>query len=433
MQGYWSNAFRGLRREKVFSGLVVLIVSVGVAASTSMMVLLHALNADPLPGASDRVFHPQLEPSVAGRPPSEKGNLPDALMWMDAINLLHAPAGKRKAVILEGQITVRPASWTLRSHFAKAVYTQASFFQMFRVPFASGANWSAEDDERGARVVVLSRRMAQQTFGADDAIGRTFVMDDHPFRVVGVTGNWEPRPRFYNLSSGPYVEQEDVYLPLRTALDLSMQPSTSPACWGNELPDLSNLDKAACTWVDFWVELESAEERASYLQFLTGYSAQQNAAGRFYRLPQVALPNVKEWLTKNNVVPGIAKLQAFIAYSFLAICVFNAGALLLVVFLRRRKELGLRRALGATRKRLMMDLLLENSGLAIASAVGGSFLAWASIALLRTRPEAYYVTMHADPWMVFVGVTTAVTSIVVAILLPAWQVVRANPYSMLRS
>lgn len=433
MREYWRSIERGLRREGVFSLLILLIVSVGVAASTSMMVLLRTLNADPLPGVSDRVFHPQLEPSVVGRPPSNDGRLPDALTWTDGVNLLHASAGERKAIVLEGRVTVQPDSGASHSYFAKAIFTQADFFPMFRVPFAAGSGWPPSADDRRDRVVVLSKKVALQTFGTVDAIGRQFRMSDRSFRVVGVIDNWQPRPRYYDLANGPFADQEDVYLPLEAALDAAIEPITSPDCWGDEMPNLSNLNSAPCTWVGFWVELAAADQRSGYLHFLTNYSEQQRAAGRFYLPPRVALPNVKEWLSNNGVVPSVAKLQALIAYGFLFICIFNAAALLLIMLSRRRKELGLRRALGATRRQIVLDLMVENSGLAIGSAVGGSLLAWACVGLLRTRPEAYYAVIHADPWMVFVGVATAVVSILVATILPAWLVVRANPYSMLRS
>ncbi len=432
MGEYWHNVLRGLWRERVFSILIVLIVSIGVAATTSMMVLLRTLGADPLPESSGRIVHPQLEPSVAGRP-ADPGHLPDTLTWTDAQNLLHAPAGKRKAIILEGQVTIQPASGASHAYFAKAIFTQGDFFPMFHAPFASGAAWSHAADEQGDRVVVLSKKMALQAFGTVQAIGRLFTISDHVYRVVGILDAWHPSPRFYDLANGPFADQEDVYLPLRTAVDNAIEPTTSPECWGEAMPDLSNLDSAPCTWVDLWVELGATEPREGYLRFLTNYSEQQRAVGRFYRAPHAALPDIREWLDQHNVVPGIAKLQALIAYSFLGICIFNAAALLLIMLLRRRKELGLRRALGATRKRLITDLVMEHSGLAIASAVGGCLAAWACIRLLRTRPEAYYAVIHADPWMVFVGVSTAIVSIMLATLLPAWHVIRANPYSMLRS
>ena len=185
MREYWHNVLRGLRRERVFSVLIVLIVSIGVAASTSMMVLLRTLGADPLPESSGRVVHPQLEPSGAGRP-ADPGHLPDALMWTDALNLLHAPAGKRKAIILEGQVTIQPASGTSHAYFAKAIFTQGDFFPMFRAPFAAGTAWSHAADEQGARVVVLSKKMALQAFGTVQVIGRLFTISDHAYRVVGI-------------------------------------------------------------------------------------------------------------------------------------------------------------------------------------------------------------------------------------------------------
>ncbi|WP_449428030.1 ABC transporter permease [Rhodanobacter umsongensis] len=432
MNYYWKIAINGFMRQWTFSVVIVVIISIGIAASTSMMMVLHTLNADPLPGVSDRVFHPQLEPSVAGR--SASGDeLPDALMWDDAMNLLHAKAGKRKATILEGQVTVVPQEGASHSYFAKALFTQAAFFQMFRVPFTSGGSWTTNEDAGGAHVVVVTNDLAQRTFGSVDAVGRTLRLGDVDFRVVGVIGSWNPRPRFYDLGDGPFAAGEQIYMPLNTSRALSIEPWSSPACWGKGMPDMDHLDRAPCTWVTFWVELETAKERNNYLKFLANYSTQQKAAGRFYGAPNVRLSNVTEWLTANRVVPNAARLQSFIAYSFLLICIFNAAGLLMVMFLRRRRELGLRRALGATKQQVFLHLFAETSGLALASAISGSLLTWVALAILRNRPEAYYANIQVDAWMVLVGLLMAIIATLVATLLPAWQVTRGNPYLMLKS
>ncbi|MCW0203065.1 ABC transporter permease [Rhodanobacter thiooxydans] len=432
MNYYLKLAINGFRRQWTFSVVIVVIISIGIAASTSMMMVLHTLNADPLPSASDRVFHPQLEPSVAGR--SASGDeLPDALMWDDAMNLLRAQAGKRKATLLEGQVTVVPRAGASYSYFAKALFTQAAFFQMFRVPFASGGSWTRSDDTDGAHVVVVSNDLAQRTFGSVDAVGHTLRLGDVDFRIVGVIGNWNPRPRFYDLANGPFAPGEQIFMPLNTSRALSIAPRSSPACWGDGMPDMAHLDRAPCTWVAFWVELETAKDRDSYLKFLANYSNQQKAAGRFYGAPNVRLSNVSEWLTANRVVPSAARLQSFIAYSFLLICIFNAAGLLMVMFLRRRRELGLRRALGATKRQVFLHLLAETSGLALASAVGGSLLTWAALAILRTRPEAYYADIQVNAWMILMGLLMAIIATLAATFLPAWQVIRGNPYLMLKS
>jgi putative ABC transport system permease protein len=419
------------RRHPAFAALIVVVLSIGTAASTSMMAVLHTLSADPLPLAGGRIVHPQLDPSVIGRP--KEIRLPDALMWVDAMNLLNAPLGRRKAVILEGQVTVVPEGEGSHPFFAKAAYTQSSFFQMFRASFRDGSAWDAEADGGAAHVVVVSRAFAEKVFGTPDVVGRTLRLEMTDFIVVGILGQWAPRPRFYDLAEGAFSAPEDVFLPLETARALHMSPNSSPECWGSGMPDLSNLERAPCTWVELWVELDSSAQRAEYRNFLEKYSLEQKALGRFQGPPRVALLDVTEWLSSKKVIPGSARLQTVIAYGFLLICVFNASGLLLIMFLRRKRELGLRRALGATKRDIFVQLIVEVSGVAIVSAASSSLLTWAVLTLIRLRPEAYYAYVQPDVEIILVGFGLSLLASALATLLPAWQAARASPFSMLKS
>lgn len=431
MTYYFRTLGNVFRRHPAFSFLIIIIISIGTAASTSMIAVLYTLHADPLPGLSDRIFHPQLEPSVAGHSPS--ASLPDSLMWLDAMNLLHASAGKRKAVILEGQVTVVPQAGDAHSYFAKAVYTQQTFFGMFQTPFAAGGAWNPAADEQGAHVAVVSSASAIKAFGQTDVVGRVIRLGKSDFQIVGVLGDWDPHPRFYDLANGAFAPADDVFLPMKTSRELGMSPSASPACWGNGMPDFNDLEHAPCTWVEFWVELESGTQRDSYLAFLRHYVSQQKALGRFYGAPRVKLSNVTEWLSSKNIVPGSARLQAFIAYSFLLICILNASGLLLVMFMRRQRELGLRRTLGATKRQIVFQLVAEVSGLALISALSTCLWTWCLLRVIRLRPESYYAYVVADKNMVFAGLTLSLLATLIATFIPAWQVTRGSPYAMLKS
>ncbi|MCQ7044099.1 hypothetical protein MRO49_25370, partial [Escherichia coli] len=86
----------------------------------------------------------------------------------------------------------------------------------------------------------------------------------------------------------------------------------------------------------------------AYKQYLENYSDQQRRAGRFERPNNVRLRSVMEWLDYRRVVPRDVRLQVWLAFGFLAVCLLNTVGLLLAKFLRRSSEIGVRRALGAS-------------------------------------------------------------------------------------
>jgi putative ABC transport system permease protein len=429
---YWKLSVGALRRNPGFTALIVLIIALGIGASTTMLVVLHSLNADPVPGKGGRLFHPQLQPSVAGRPPAQ-GVLPASLMWPDALNLLAANKAIRQAITIEGQVTLMPSQGIAHARMAKAMFAGRDMFTMFDAKFAAGAPWDATEEANSAHVAVISGDLARQAFGTVAAVGRSLRLGDVDFQVVGVLGNWAPRPRFFDLSGGAFSAAEQVYLPLTTARALSLEPGSSPECWGDGMPDMDKLELAPCTWVELWVELPTAASREIYLNFLRAYWLRQKAAGRFYGDAQVALPSLSEWLETGRVVPNAARLQAAIAYCFLLICIFNAAGLLMVMFMRRKRELGLRRALGATRRQIFLQLLAETAGIGLASVAFGAGVTWGLLHYVRLRPEAYYAHVEVDSTIVLLGIALTLLATLAATLVPAWQVTRGAPFVMLKS
>ncbi len=111
---------------------------------------------------------------------------------------------------------------------------------------------------------------------------------------------------------------------------------------------------------------------ADYRRYLENYSSQQRQAGRFKHPPNVRLRTVMEWLDFNGAVPSDVRLQLWLALGFLGVCLVNTVGLLLAKFLRRSGEIGVRRALGASRGQIFLQCLVE------AGAVGVVGACWAS-------------------------------------------------------
>ena len=123
-----------------------------------------------------------------------------------------------------------------------------------------------------------------------------------------------------------------------------------------------------------------------YREFLVHYSEQQKALGRFQRPPNTRLHDLMGCLDYNHVVPGSVQLQALLALGFMLVCLVNTVALLLVKFLRHSHELGVRRAMGASRKSVFAQLLVEASLVGLAGGSVGLLLALFGLWIVRQQP-----------------------------------------------
>lgn len=430
MFGYYLElALRSLKRNKVLTALMVLAIGLGIGASMTMITVLHVMSGDPIPGRSAQLFYPQLDPQ--SMEDYRKGEEPpDQMTWIDAMNLLHAGKGVRQAAMSGGQVSMRPLGGGGQAFYADARFTTADFFPMFGVPFLQGSGWSATDDAQEARVVVIARGLAEKVFGSGPVIGQNLRLGNHEFRVIGVIGAWHPVPHFYDLTQGSYQKGEQVFMPLSTGLaDHGIGGSLQ--CWGR-MADPLDRKTAPCAWLQFWVQLDTPAQQQAYREFLLHYSQEQQALGRFVRPPNVRLRDVMGWLDYNHVVPGSVQLQTLLALSFLLVCLVNTVALLLVKFLRRSGELGVRRAMGASMRSIFHQLLIEALLVGLSGGVVGVLLAQFGLWLVRQQPVAYAGLAHLNASMLSTTFVLALCTTLLAALFPAWRACRLPPARALK-
>jgi putative ABC transport system permease protein len=432
MFGYYLDlALRSLRRNKALTALMVLAIALGIGACMTTLTVLHVLSGDPLPGKSAQLYYPQLDPQdMDGYQPDE--DPPVQVTWTDGMNLLRAGRADRQALMTGGAVPVQPAQSAIDPFFEDARYTTADFFPMFEVPIRYGRAWTAADDEAHARVAVISRKLNDKLFQGRDSTGETLRMNDVAFRIVGVLDDWRMTPHFYDLNNGSYAEDEGVYLPLTTAYELKLGRSGSTDCWGKG-SDPDHMDTAPCVWLQLWVQLDTPAKAAAYKQFLVHYSQEQKALGRFQRPPNVRLLDVMGWLDYNKVVPGDVRLQAWLALGFLLVCLVNTVGLMLAKFLRRSPELGVRRALGASRREVFMQLLVEAGVIGLSGGIAGLLLSLVGLWLVRKQPSDYAALAHLDLSMLLATFLLAVGASLLAGLLPAWRACQVTPALQLKS
>jgi putative ABC transport system permease protein len=424
---------KSLRRNPALTALAVLILAMGIAASMASLTVLHVMSADPLsPGRSERLFVPTFNNGLLTDPNASDEANPQ-LTWIDVDRLLADGQGRRRSALYAFDTTVASPRAEVAPVFAKGMAATADFFAMFEVPLARGTPWSAADDEAGVSVVVLDGRFARRLFGDGDAVGQVLDIGGRPFRVVGVIGEWHPLPKVYRLvGSSPAGAPEDFWVPVRTAVAHGHDNNGWVNCTGDPEPGWAGFLRAECNWLQYWVELAPGEVDA-YRDYLRGYVAAQRAQGRMPRADDAVLQDFDTWLDARGVVGEDEKLQAGLSLAFLLACLVNVVGLLGAKFAARAGEIGVRRALGASRRQVFQQFLVESGIVGLAGALLGLVFTLALLALIAQRSGDLARVARLDPAMLALTVALSIAGALLAGLWPTWRAARVRPALQLKS
>ncbi len=428
---YLDLARRSFRRNVSLTALMIIAIAFGVGASMTTLTVLHVLSVDPIPGKSQELYFVQLDPVRAlGYMPGEEPM--EQMTRLDSEALLRAAKADRQAMMTSGRAAVEPQRPGLAPFFVDGRWTSADFFPMFQVPFIAGGPWSADDDTRAARIAVITRALADKLYGTTGAVGRTIRINGNDLRVIGVIDDWRPTPHFYDLNNDIYGAGEQLFVPFSTSAELKLQRSGSLDCWDEVAGDPLAIG-APCVWTQFWVELSSEDKAIAYRDYLVNYSLEQMRTGRYQRPPNVRLRTVTEWLDFKGVVPSYVRLQTWIAFGFLLVCLINTVGLLLTKFLRRSSEIGVRRALGASKRSIFVQLLVEAGSIGLVGGTLGLGLAWLGLWAVRHQPADYADLARLDLPMLASTFGLALFASLLAGLLPAWRGCQVTPAIQLKS
>ena len=435
MFGYYLQlGLRSLRRNPALTALMVLAIGFGVAASMTTYAVFRAVSGNPIPDKSSQLFTPQID--SWGPQQNDKGEPPEALDYVDAIALMRAHEAKRQTLLYPVQMSVIPGGNRELPLAANGYAVDGDFFPMFEVPFQYGSGWSTQDDEARSADVVISGQLNQTLFGGIDSVGRTVNLNGHDYRVVGVTGYWNPKPRFFDLfSTGGFEDASDFYMPFTHALDLQMRTGGRNSCRGSlTYTTWEGWLQSNCVWITPWVQLDSATAVAQYRRFLESYAADQQRAGRFAWAPNVRLRNVMQWLDYEHVVPPESRIALLVSLGFFLICLVNTIGLLLAKFLRRAGEIGVRRALGASRRQIYAQYLIEAGSVGLAGGVLGLLFTTIGVTGVGVLfPPQIAKLAQIDFSLVGLTLLVAIIATVLAAFYPAWRAARVQPAWQLKS
>ncbi|SFV07639.1 ABC transporter permease [Pseudoduganella namucuonensis] len=432
---YFMLGVRSLRRNPALTALMVVTLAVGVAASIATLTILHVMSGDPIPHKSERLIVPLVDNGpLQGYTPGDKPN-DRQLSYIDAANLLAGKQGDRRTAMYGVAGPVEPARKDLNVFTASGMAPTRDFFAMFDVPFLHGQAWSGQHDAAGADVVVLSRKLSEKLYGGANPVGQRVALMGHEYQITGVIDSWNPIPRYHRIigGSGAFGTEDEFYIPFSSAIRHQYSHNGSMNCTADRDPGFDALLKSECTWIQFWYELHSAGDRPALHNYLNAYAAEQHKLGRMKRKADTQLYNVMEWLEFLKVVGNDNKLSAWLAFGFLVLCLVNTIGLLLAKFSVRAPEVGIRRALGASRKEIFAQFLIETAVVGLAGGVLGLLLAFGALALIAMQSKQLTVVAHMDWFMLAMTFLMAVTAAILAGLLPTWRACQVTPALQLKS
>ncbi|WP_238378290.1 ABC transporter permease [Stenotrophomonas maltophilia] len=402
---------------------IALMLGAGVGITTVMLSIVLQASSDPAPGRSSALFRPYLD----ARPDALRSGSPDpgqALTWPDAKVLLNQGRTWKQAAMAGGAVTLsRPGEPSAR---LRARFATSEVFSVLGIAVVQGRAWTAEEGHAASRIVVLSRALAAREC-AQDCVGHRLELGRRTYTVVGVAEDWHPVPMFQgDLTRRPFVEPDEIYLPVETAIADKLTVVDGTAIWGGGQD--TDLAGANVSWLQLWAWLPTPDDVDAYRANLNAYAEEKGLrieAGTQH----VALWPLMDWLDRLGLVPERARTQLRLSLILLGVCIVNAGALLSFSLGRRRRELAIRRALGARRRDVFIQLMWESIAAGFASsalAVVTYTLGIRVVAAGDVLPSAI-TAMHAGAMLMAAGLGVFTT--LLCSLVPSFEICRVSSLS----
>lgn len=428
-------AWKSLRRNPGHTAIVAGGIALGVAVSTLFATVRHSYAKDPIPGKSDVLHHVRMD-SWGPNEPYPGGGPPPQVTYQDAMNLMRSDIPVRQSAMFKSALYVFPDPKVGRPTRELIRHCFADFFTMFEVPFRYGGPWDGKADEKAEQVIVLGKEMNDRLFGGDNSVGKTVRIEDRDFRVVGVLEDWKPSIKFYDLTQNYTQAPEQIYAPFSLFVPMQIRNAGNNDGWKTpDVPGFAGVFSSENTWIQFWVELPSADHVARYKAFVDAYTLEQRKHGRFQRPLNNKVESVGEWMADRKIVPKETTAMMAVSLLFLLICALNLIGLLLGKFLARAPEIGVRRAMGARRLDVFVQHIVECELVALVGGAIGLALSFGGLWVVNLWTKA--LTQRTDffqiDWqMAGFAALAALAAGLVAGVYPALRVCRIAPANHLK-
>ena len=362
-------ALRTLRSNPGFAATAVLSLALGIGANTAIFSILNAVMLRSLP-VEDPQRLVQLDCPQAG----DYFTNP---IWEQVRD--HQQSFSGALAFNTDRFDLAAGG---ESHFAEGVWVSGDFFRVLGVPAMRGRVFTADDDLHGGGhagpVAVISHGFWKRHFASDpDIVGKTIRLNRHPFTIIGVTPPWftglDVDTRFdvaIPIGCEPILHTDHSALAARSWWWLRILGRLTPG----ETPQQAEARMKALAPELNRATLPTNWDADGQRQYLQRSFALRRAATGFSD-------------TGHQYRTALFTLMAVVGLVLLIACA-NIANLLLARAAARQREISIRMAIGAARRRVMRQLMSESLLLSVLGAVGGLlFAVWGSRLLVRFLPK----------------------------------------------
>lgn len=431
---YFKLGWLSIKRNPLLSALMIAAIAIGIGASMTIITVNYVMSSNPIPHKSGQLFYVQLDSWDPNSQDEDALEPPDQVTYIDAMALMKARKAFRQVASNRSGLVLEPQGNDERPFSVDTRDTWADFFPMFDLRFLYGSGWDDAADRNLERVVVLSKEINERVFGGENSVGRSVRLNGMDFRVVGVLDDFEPVPKFYDVTNNPFGEAEDIFIPFNVAVEYDFPRNGNTNCW--KTPDGDGYEaflNSECVWIQFWAELRNDTEKQEYMDFLNAYTEQQKTLGRFPRPLNNKLSDVMEWMEDQEVVADDAQVMLGLSLLFLLVCLLNTIGLLLAKFMGKSTDISLRRALGASRSSLFVQHMIESAMIGLGGGILGLGLTWLGLRGIEMLFQDIVKNLvHLDWVMVATAIGLAIASALLAGLYPTWRACRIAPAAQLK-
>jgi predicted permease len=421
---------RGLRRAPLFAAVAILSLALGIGANASIFSLLDQVLLRRLAIAS-----PDQLVMVYQNAQNMGSNMGSRMNSYPLFQDFQQRAEPFADVLCRRVVAVSVAVGS-QTERIDAELVSGNYFTMLGVTPAAGRVFSPDQDDKvldGHPVVVLSYAYWASRFGkSPDVVGRKMIVNDVPMTIVGVSaqsfGGLDP-------TQAPQIR-----------VPVLMQPTIM-----REFANWLKVDNRRARWVQVFARLKPGYTAESALGSVQGLFTQ-------IRAYEMTLPAASTWSAyareqfmkgqivlepagagysplRNDVSGALVVLMCMVGVVLLIACANVANLLIARGFMRQR-EIAVRLSLGATRGRLIGQLLVESlllSGLGAVAGLGIAFLLTRGLlSLVSTAEQPLLLSPYPDPRVLTFTLVLSITTAIIFGLMPALGASRPDPWRTLR-
>ncbi len=392
------HALRMMSRQRGTTAIILVTLALAIGANTAVFSAVHTVLIRPLPYPQPETLVMLWEKREAEGVMKNSVSPADYLDWARTSTSFTGMAAMTEVTAdLTGEgdpekVTVAAVS--------------APYFEVFGTRPQHGRTFEAGDYDLGRRAVILGHALWRQRFGGDPGVvNRSVILNGSPIKVVGVLPANAAFPNTEAQVFLPLVIQAHPDPPSRVLHQFSVYARLKPrVTFAQARAEMDRIGK----------DLE-----AQYPQLSRGHGAH--------------VPSLPEEIT-GPVERTLILLMAAVGFILLIACI-NVANLLLATASGRRREMAMRAAIGASRARLMRQVLVECGVMAIVGGVAGLVLAVWSVRVLAAQLPAMarpdQIVIFSLPVLAFTLLACLITGLLAGAL-PAWHLVREDPAEPLK-